>query len=62
MIGIQSGELVAFDVRCKDCRKCSYYAVKGTPPPEHDCSKTWNGSSKAMEPVVGASLVQNLEH
>lgn len=61
MIGNQSGKIVAFDVRSKDCRKCTYCAAKGVSIPEHDCSKNWNGSSKGMEPDVGACLVESLE-
>ena len=61
MIGNQSGKIIAFDVRSKDCRKCAYHAAKGISTPEHDCSKTWNGSSKGMEPDVGACLTDDLE-
>lgn len=61
MFGNNSGKSVAYDVRSKDCRKCTYYNNKGQSPPDHICSKNWNGSSKAMEPDVGSCLVQEVE-
>jgi len=61
MIGNKTGKIVAYDVRSKDCRKCTYYTRKGQETPVHKCSKNWNGSSKAMEPDVGCSLVTEIE-
>ncbi|CAG2220268.1 unnamed protein product [Mytilus edulis] len=34
---------------------------KGKEQPKHNCTRNWYGTSKAMEPDVGLSLVQNIE-
>jgi hypothetical protein len=61
MFGNKSGKVLTYDIRSKDCRKCSYYMNKGNVTPKHNCSKNWEGSSKAMEPDVGSCLVQEVE-
>ena len=61
IIGNKTGKVVACDIRSKDCRTCSYYNGRNMETPEHQCSKNWNGSSKAMEPDVGGCLVSDLE-
>jgi hypothetical protein len=61
MIGNLSGKVCGFGVRSKDCRKCTYHINKGQFPPDHKCSKHWDGSSKSMEPDVAALVVMNIE-
>jgi DNA polymerase III epsilon subunit-like protein len=61
MIGNLSGKVCGFGVRSKDCRKCTYHINKGQFPPDHKCSKNWDGSSKSMEPDVAAQVVMNIE-
>lgn len=61
MISNKTGKIVAFDARIKSCRKCTYYNNRGQQSPLHDCVKNWDGSSKAMEADVGASLVKEVE-
>lgn len=61
LMGHHTGKIVGYGVRCKDCKQCSVCVSTGKRVPEHDCSKNWSGSSKAMEPDVGAKLVSNIE-
>ncbi|XP_053391808.1 uncharacterized protein LOC128554565 [Mercenaria mercenaria] len=61
MIGNRTGKICAYGVRSKTCRKCSYHLSKGCTPPEHACSKNWDGSSKAIEPDVAVENVTDIE-
>ncbi|CAC5393417.1 unnamed protein product [Mytilus coruscus] len=61
MIGHLTGKLIDLDLRSTDCRFCSYWEGKGKEQPLHNCTRNWYGTSKAMEPDVGVSLVQNIE-
>ena len=61
MIGEQTGKICIYDVRISGCRMCRKHQNAGTDVPMHDCCINWHGSSKGMEPDVGASLVKELE-
>lgn len=61
LIGNMSGKICAYGVRSKCCRTCDYHSARGSEIPDHMCYKNWGGSSKAMEPDVGAQLVKEVE-
>lgn len=43
------------------CRVCDYHNRNKAEVPPHDCVKNWNGSSKAMEADMAASMVHNVK-
>lgn len=55
IIGFLSGKVLDFATRNRKCKLCD----TGHPQDDHDCSKNFVGSAKAMEPSVGAELVNN---
>lgn len=54
-IGFLTGKILDFGTRNRKCRSCD----KGREKERHDCRKNFTGSAKAMEPDVGASLINN---
>ena len=60
-IGPNTGKVLGFDILSKACRKCAYWETKGKQAPDHECSRNWFGSSKAMESEVGATIASELE-
>ena len=62
MIGHYTQKIINCGIRSKTCRTCTYWSNKNVVPPEHDCSKNFLGTSKAMEADVGATLVKNIEN
>ncbi|XP_062621637.1 uncharacterized protein LOC134283204 [Saccostrea cucullata] len=56
MIGMETGKIVAFDLKTTDCRKCLF-----TQTDDHDCNKNFNGSSKAMESALAIDMAQSLK-
>ena len=61
MIGHYSGKIVGCELRSKRCNICSFYLKQNREPPEHDCAKNWDGTSKGMEADVGANIVKSIE-
>lgn len=55
IIGFLSGKILDFATRNRKCKLCS----NGHPKTDHDCRENFHGSAKAMEPHVGAALVNN---
>lgn len=53
VIGLLSGKILDFATRNRKCKQCDIGRTKA----EHDCRKNFQGSAKAMEPDVGAALV-----
>ncbi len=62
MIGLKTGKVIAFGTRTKHCAVCQSAACKGQDPRAHDCHCDWSGSSKAMEPDLGAELAATCEN
>ena len=60
MIGVNTGKIVSYAVRCKKCRFCDRAAHKDMPN-YHDCRKNWNKSSKAMESDMALEMLQELK-
>ena len=60
-IGHLIGKLLDLDLKSTDCRVCTYWERKGEAVPTHNYTRNWFGSSKAMEPDVGVTLVKNIE-
>ncbi|CAG2250443.1 uncharacterized protein [Mytilus edulis] len=60
LIGINTGKVVEFDVRTRNCSICQYYIGKNEPKPPHECNVNWTGSSKGMEPDMACSMIQRL--
>ena len=56
MIRHYTGKIINHGVRSKTCRTCTSWSNKNVGPPEHDCSKNFLGTSKAMKADVGATL------
>ncbi|XP_057338486.1 uncharacterized protein LOC130676349 [Microplitis mediator] len=57
IIGFLSGKILDYATRNRKCKLCS----NGHPKTDHDCRKNFHGSAKAMEPNVGAALVNDSE-
>ncbi|XP_074113941.1 LOW QUALITY PROTEIN: uncharacterized protein LOC141537002 [Cotesia typhae] len=53
IIGFLSGKILDYGTRNRKCKLCS----NGHPKTDHDCRENFHGSAKAMEPNVGAALV-----
>ena len=49
MIGCLSKKIITGIVSSNICRQCSKEEENDTEPPQHVCSRNYNGSSKAME-------------
>ncbi|CAG2220541.1 unnamed protein product [Mytilus edulis] len=60
LIGINTGKVVEFDVRTRNCSICQYHIGKNEPKPPHECNVNWTGSSKGMEPDMACSMIQRL--
>ena len=61
MIGPQTGQVINYAVRSKDCRVCTTAASKNQQVREHACSKNWDGSSKAMEADMVIEMVREVQ-
>ncbi|XP_046739525.1 uncharacterized protein LOC124407446 [Diprion similis] len=55
IIGFLSGKVLDFAARNRKCKRCS----TGHDKSDHDCRQNFSGSAKAMEPDVGATLVND---
>lgn len=53
MIGMETGKIVAFDLKTTDCRKCLFSN-------DHECNKNFDGSSKAMESALALDMAKSL--
>ncbi|CAC5385032.1 unnamed protein product [Mytilus coruscus] len=60
LIGVNTGKVVEFDVRTRNCSICQYHIGKNEPKPPHECNVNWTGSSKGMEPDMACSMIQRL--
>ncbi|CAG2195042.1 unnamed protein product [Mytilus edulis] len=60
LIGINTGKVVEFDVRTRNCSIYQYYIGKNEPKATHECNVNWTGSSKGMEPDMACSMIQRL--
>ena len=58
MIGLKSGKVIAYGTRTKRCAVCEAASRKGERPRSHDCRLNWSGSSKAMEPDIGKTMLK----
>ena len=61
LIGKATGKVLGFDLRSKVCRVCDYHTRLKKGIPAHDCTRNWNGSSKAMESDMAASMLHNMK-
>ena len=61
MVGQETGKIVDYGIRSKDCRICTIWTRKDEIPPEHECFKNFSGSSRAMEADVAGEIVKRLE-
>ncbi|CAC5420363.1 unnamed protein product [Mytilus coruscus] len=57
---VNTGKVVEFDVRTRNCSICQYHIGKNEPKPLHECNVNWTGSSKGMEPDMACSMIQGL--
>lgn len=55
IIGFLSGKILDYATRNRKCKRCSSGHLKT----DHDCRENFHGSAKAMEPNVGAALVND---
>ncbi|CAH0555169.1 unnamed protein product [Brassicogethes aeneus] len=55
IIGFLSGKVLDYETCNRKCLLCDL----GHPKDDHDCRLNFQGSAKAMEPTVGASLANN---
>ncbi|XP_062605625.1 uncharacterized protein LOC134267425 [Saccostrea cucullata] len=60
MIGVTTGKVLAYAVRCKKCKQCDQDITNDTTS-SHDCRKNWSGSSKSMEPDIAVEMLHNLK-
>ena len=61
MIGNETGKIVDYGVKSKDCRICAFWENKNEEPPVHECYKNHFSSSRSMESAVAGEIVQRLE-
>lgn len=54
MIGMETGKIVAFDLKTTDIAKCLF-------SDDHECNKNFNGSSKAMESALAIDMAKSLK-
>lgn len=60
LIGKETGKVLQFETRSKRCSVCDNHA-DGTIP-VHQCTKNWDGSSKAMEPDMAMSMLHKMKN
>lgn len=60
MVGTQTGQIVHYSVRSKDCRVCTTAAPRNMTPKQHDCYRNWEGSAKAMEAEMVTQMVKDV--
>ncbi|XP_062579139.1 uncharacterized protein LOC134241063 [Saccostrea cucullata] len=61
MVGPLSDKVLSYSLRSKNCRVCSVAESTNKNPAAHECSKNWEGSSKAMEADMVIEMVQDLQ-
>lgn len=59
LIGKETGKVLQFETRSKSCSVCDYHAEG--PIPVHQCTRNWDGSSKAMEPDMAMSMLHKMK-
>ena len=57
MLGNESGKVIAYGVRSKDCRTCTVYSNANKEIPAHECYKNFDGSPRSMEADVAGEIV-----
>lgn len=60
MIGVKTGKILSYAVRCKKCRFCDREVNKERPN-DHDCRKNWTKSSNAMESDMAVDMLHELK-
>lgn len=60
MIGVNTGKIVSYAVRCKKCRFCDR-AVHKDMPNDHDSRKNWSECPKAMESDMAFEMLHELK-
>ncbi|XP_062581909.1 uncharacterized protein LOC134243696 [Saccostrea cucullata] len=61
MVGPLSDKVLSYSLRSKNCRVCSVAESTNKNPAAHECSKNWEGSSKAMDADMVIEMVQDLQ-
>ncbi|XP_062599938.1 uncharacterized protein LOC134261526 [Saccostrea cucullata] len=59
LIGKQTGKILQYEIRSKSCSVCDHHGEGVIPV--HQCSKNWDGSSKAMEPDMAVSMLHKMK-
>lgn len=52
---METGKIVAFDLKTTDCRKCLF-------SDDNHCNKNFDGSSKAMESAIAIDMAKSLKN
>ncbi|XP_063407854.1 uncharacterized protein LOC134691329 [Mytilus trossulus] len=61
MIGPETGKIINYSVRSKECRVCSRAESRNESPREHACYRNWEGSSKGMEADMVIEMVKDVQ-
>ncbi|XP_071141460.1 uncharacterized protein [Mytilus edulis] len=61
MVGPETGKILNYSVRSKDCRVCSRAESRNESPREHACYRNWEGSSKGMEADMVIEMVKDVQ-
>ncbi|CAC5409036.1 unnamed protein product [Mytilus coruscus] len=49
LIGVNTGKVVEFDVKTRNCSICQYHIGKNEPKPPHECNVNWTGLSRKSD-------------
>ncbi|XP_063448459.1 uncharacterized protein LOC134727990 [Mytilus trossulus] len=61
MIGPETGKIINYSVRSKECRVCSRAESRNESPRKHACYRNWEGSSKGMEADMVIEMVKDVQ-
>ena len=60
LMGKNTGKIIFYSVKSKQCRKCDFAIRYNKTPTNHNCSKNWTASSTAMESGMAVEMLSEL--
>ena len=60
-VGRQTGKIISYATKYKQCATCSTAERRGSAPPKHDCRRNFSKSSKAMEAAAVIDIASELD-
>ena len=61
ILGVETGKVVSYGTRCKQCRICQAADRLGEKAREHNCAINYSGSAKSMEADIAVEAIKTIE-